>query len=92
MTSNPLPLHRGDPPSLPRTGAGVVVASIAAAAIVGLLTLVQIAPLGAQTIVPASADSAPQRDAVAPLDRGVDWQRVDHAPEQNGASVAAYER
>jgi hypothetical protein len=74
------------------SGAGVMAASIAAAAIVGLLTLVQSAPLSVQTAAPVSADSAPRGEDTEPLDAGVDWQRVDHAPEQNGASVAAYER
>jgi hypothetical protein len=87
------PRHHGDPPSLRRTGAGVLAASIAAAAVVGLLTLMQSAPPGVQTLVPASADnSAPQRDAIEPLDAGVDWQHVEHAPLPDGASVAAYGR
>jgi hypothetical protein len=29
---------------------------------------------------------------VAALDAGVDWRRVDSAPEEAGASIAAYER
>ncbi len=29
---------------------------------------------------------------VAALDAGIDWHRVDSAPEQTGASIAAYER
>jgi hypothetical protein len=91
MTPNPH-RHHGDPPSLPRTGAGVLAASIAAAAIVGLLTLMQSAPPGVQSLVPASADSASQRDAAEPLDAGVDWERVPRAPEPDGASVAGYER
>jgi hypothetical protein len=90
MTSNHV--HHRDPPSLPRGGAGVLAASIAAAAIVGLLTLIQSAPPGVQNTAPASADSAPRRDAAEPIDAGVDWQRVEHAPEADGASVAAYEQ
>ncbi len=90
MTSNHVH-HRG-PPSLRRGGGAVLAASIAAAAIVGLLTLVQSVPPAAQTLVPASAESAPRRDATEPIDAGVDWQRVEHAPEADGASVAAYER
>jgi hypothetical protein len=86
--------HHDDPPSLPRTGAGMLAASIAAAAIVGLLTLLQSAPQSMQTLVPGSADNggAPPRDAALPLDAGVDWQRVERAPLPDGASVAAYER
>jgi hypothetical protein len=89
--------HDDDPPSLPRTGAGMLAASIAAAAIVGLLTLLtllQSAPHSMQTLVPTSADNggAPPRDAALPLDAGVDWQRVERAPLPDGASVAAYER
>jgi hypothetical protein len=90
MTSNHV--HRRDLPSLPRGGASVLAASIAAAAIVGLLTLIQSAPPGVQTTAPASADSTARRDTTEPLDAGVDWQRMEHAPEADGASVAAYER
>ena len=39
---------------------------------------------------PASTDASAQR--VAALDAGVDWQRVDSAPDNVGASVAAYDR
>jgi hypothetical protein len=39
---------------------------------------------------PASTGAAAQR--VAALDAGVDWSRVDSAPDEAGASVAAYER
>lgn len=93
MTSNPRP--RNDKPRLARASAGVLAASIAAAAIVGLLTLTQSAPLGVQTAVPVleiSADHAPRRDAAEPLDAGVDWSRIEHVPEPAGASIAAYER
>jgi hypothetical protein len=76
MTSTPR--HHGDPPSLPRTGAGVLAASIAAAAIVGLLTLIQNAPPGVQTVVPASADNASPR--------------VEHAPKTDSTPVTAHEQ
>lgn len=39
---------------------------------------------------PASSGAAAQR--VAALDAGVDWSRVNSAPEEAGASVAAYDR
>jgi hypothetical protein len=39
---------------------------------------------------PASTGAAAQR--VAALDAGVDWSRVASAPDEAGASVAAYER
>jgi hypothetical protein len=38
----------------------------------------------------AAADAAAQR--VATLDAAVDWSRVEHAREEAGASIAAYER
>jgi hypothetical protein len=91
MTNDPLRPHR-DPPSLPRTGAGVLAASIAAAAIVGLLTLMQSTPPGVQALVPANAANAPPQGDNEPLDTGVDWQHMEHMPEPHGASVAAYER
>lgn len=93
MTSNPRP--NTDKLSLPRASAGVLAASIAAAAIVGLLTLMQSAPLGVQTAAPVlalSADSAPLSDTAEPLDASVDWSRIERAPGPDGASIAAYER
>jgi hypothetical protein len=90
MTSHHV--HHRDPRSPHRGGTSVLAASIAAATIVGLLTLIQSAPPGVQPPAPASADVAPRRNATEPLDAGVDWQRMEHAPEANGASVAAYER
>lgn len=89
MTSNPHPHH--DRSSLRGASAGVLAASIAAAAIVGVLTLMQSAPAGEQSAPPSGPDTA-QRDAAEPLDAGVDWSRVEHAPETDGASVAAYEQ
>jgi hypothetical protein len=92
MTSTPRHRH-GDPPSLSRTGAGILAASIAAAAIVGMLTFVQSAPLGVQTgTVPASVDKVRQRSTVEPPDAGVDRHRAVHAPEPDGASAAADQR
>lgn len=90
MTSNLR--HHNHRPALPASSAGVLAASIAAAAIVGLLTFVQSASLGVQTPAPVGADGAPQHSAADPLDAGVDWRRVEPAPEPDGASVAAYER
>lgn len=46
-------------------------------------------PLQVDT-APAAADAAAQR--VATLDAAVDWSRVEHAREEAGASIAAYER
>lgn len=63
------PRSRTAESSLHRAGAGVLAASIAAAAIVGPLTLVQSAPASAPM---AAALSAPPRDAAEPLDAGVD--------------------
>ena len=91
MTSNPRPdpCHRCTLPS----GARALAMSIAAALLVGLLMLVQGAPVGAEAVAPVAAAGTPPSDAVAaPLDAGVDWRRVEPAPEPDGASVAAYER
>jgi hypothetical protein len=88
MTSNPRP--NATEPSLQRSGAGILAASIAAAAIVGLLTLVQTAPADPHA---TASISAPRNDADArPLDAGVDWNRVERAAESPGTSVAAYEQ
>ena len=92
MTSQPHHDHHDAPPSLPRTSAGVLAASIAEAAIVGVLTLIQNAPPGTQSPVPASADSTPQRDATLPLDAGVQRHRANHAPAPDGATPADRER
>lgn len=91
MTSNPRPdpSHRFALPS----GARALAVSIAAALLVGLLILVQGAPGGAEASASAAAESTPPSDAgAAALDAGVDWRRVEPAPEPDGASVAAYER
>ncbi len=96
MTSDPHPpVHPAShmaTPSWQRAGAGVLAASIAAAAIVGVVTLLQSTQLGAQAATAVSAASVPKNDIAEPLDAGVDWNRVAPAGEQAGASVAAYER
>ncbi len=67
--------------SLPRTSAGIVAASIAAALIVGLVTLVQTAPADAKPAAPIRADGAPQHQTGEALDAGVPHRRCQTARE-----------
>lgn len=76
----------------PRNSATALAVSAAAALIVGVLTLSQGTPTITSAPALHSAVSALPSDAVEPLDAGVDWSRVELAPEPDGASVAAYER
>jgi hypothetical protein len=82
MASDP---HRHrDPPSL--SGAGMLAVSIAAAAIVGLLTLIQSAP----SDVPPPPPAGP--NGTAPRDAGALRQHIESAPETDGDSRGAHEQ
>jgi hypothetical protein len=90
MTSNPRP--QPDPRCTPPCGAGALGVSIAAALIVGLLTLVQSTAIVAQSPSTIAVAGTPSGAADASLDAGVDWSCVEPMPDPAGASVAAYER
>jgi hypothetical protein len=94
MTSTARP-DRTPVPS-PHGSATVLTVSTVAALVVGLLMLAQNAVAGASAPATASASraavSAPPSPALEPLDAGVDWSRVEFAPEPAGTSVAAYDR
>jgi hypothetical protein len=102
MPSNLRPLRTLRPaspndPSPTRAATGTVAVSLAAAVLVGLLLLAQNAPRGAPDAIPGAngaAEAAPRAGAQAPaaLDAGVDWQRVERAPADDGQSIGAYER
>jgi hypothetical protein len=92
MTSTARP-DRTPAPS-PHSSATVLAVSAVAALVVGLLMLAQNAVAG--TSAPATASRAdvnpPPSHAAERLDAGVDWSRVEFAPEPDGTSVAAYEQ
>jgi hypothetical protein len=77
-----------------RRGVALIGAVAGAALVVLLLTGVRLgnAPteLARLDSAPASAHAALQ--PAAGLDAGVDWSRVESAPDDAGVSVAAYER
>lgn len=89
MTSTARPDRAPLPP--PHSSATVLTVSAVAALVVGLLMLAQNAVAGDSVPAPRTAVSAPPSPALEPLDAGVDWSRVEFAPEPAGTSVAAYD-
>jgi hypothetical protein len=90
MTSTSRTQPRNPPTA--RSGAGALAVSIATALIAALLMLAQGAPIDALSASIATDGAPPPSAAAEPLDTGVDWHRVERAPDPAGASVAAYER
>jgi hypothetical protein len=80
------------PQPSPHSSATVLTVSAVAALVVGLLMLAQNAVAGDSAPASRTAVSAPPSLALEPLDAGVDWSRVEFAPEPAGTSVAAYDR
>jgi hypothetical protein len=83
-------------PSPSRAAAATVAVSIATALLTGLVLLTQTAPVGAPAPTPRAESAASplgeRARAATParLDDGVDWDRVERAPDAAGDSVSAY--
>jgi hypothetical protein len=90
MTSTARP-DRTPVPS-PHSSTTVLTVSAVAALVVGLLMMAQNAVAGGSAPAVRTAVNPPPSPVVERLDAGVDWSRVEFAPEPAGTSVAAYDR